>query len=145
MQLIVLAGVQGAGKSTFCQQRFWQTHIRLTLDMLKTRNREDILLHACLAAQQRVVVDNTLPTADQRARYAQLARAAGFSSSVYFFDVPIADALKRNAQRPPELQIPEIGVRGTFAKLQRPTAAEGFDEIFIVRVIDNQFQVEALQ
>jgi predicted kinase len=59
MQAILLVGLQGSGKSTFWAQRFRDTHVRLNLDMLNTRARFDVLRHACLAAKQRFVVDNT--------------------------------------------------------------------------------------
>jgi len=37
--MILLMGIQAAGKSEFCKRRFYRTHIRLNLDMLKTRHR----------------------------------------------------------------------------------------------------------
>src|SRR3712207_7912749 len=58
--------LQGSGKSTFYARRFADTHVRLNLDMLRTRHREDILLHACLAAQQPFVAANTNPTPPDR-------------------------------------------------------------------------------
>ena len=42
MQLILFTGVQASGKSTFYQQYFYHTHLRINLDMLKTRHREKI-------------------------------------------------------------------------------------------------------
>lgn len=69
MEAVVFCGVQGSGKSTFFVERFAHTHVRLNLDMLRTRSREDILLHACLAAQQPFVADNTNATRAQRQRY----------------------------------------------------------------------------
>jgi predicted kinase len=132
MEMIVFSGIQGAGKTIFFQQRFAATHVRISLDMLRSRNREDIMLFACLAAQQPVVVDNTNPTAAQRTRYAAIAKAAGFRTALYFFEAKIEEALSRNALRLPSQVVPEIGVRGTFAKLELPTPAEPFDEIFHV-------------
>jgi predicted kinase len=39
MQLVILIGIQGSGKSSFFKERFVDTHIRINLDMLKTRRR----------------------------------------------------------------------------------------------------------
>jgi predicted ABC-type ATPase len=62
MQLILFIGLQGSGKSTFYQRQFADTHVRINLDMLKTRRRERLLFDACLSAKQPAVIDNTNPT-----------------------------------------------------------------------------------
>ena len=79
MEAIVFCGIQASGKTTFYRMRFAETHVRLSMDVLKTRNRERILLDACLRARQRFVVDNTNPTRDERARYVAPALATGFA------------------------------------------------------------------
>ena len=141
MRAVVLCGIQGSGKTTFCRDRFYRTHVRLSLDLLRTRHREDVLLHACLAVQQPFVVDNTNPTVAGRAHYLRLARAAGFAVELYFFQTSVDDALRRNAGRPGE--VPELAIRGTFAKLQVPTAAEGFDRLVRVTIDDDGRFAEA--
>lgn len=143
MQMIVFCGIQGAGKSTFYRDRLWKTHIRLSMDMLKTRHREEILLHSCLAAQQAVVIDNTNATPDRRARYLRLAKAAGFRAILYYFETSVADALVRNATRPGKERVPDIAIRGTFKRFQVPTAQEGFDEMYRMSIVPSgQFTVE---
>ena len=59
MEAVILIGIQATGKSTFYKEYFYDTHVRINLDMLKTRRREDILLQACIQAKQSFVVDNT--------------------------------------------------------------------------------------
>lgn len=44
MQAIIFIGIQAPGKSTFFQQRFSPSHLRLSLNRLKTRHREQLLL-----------------------------------------------------------------------------------------------------
>jgi predicted kinase len=132
MELIVFTGIPASGKTTFYTERFLATHVRLSLDLLKTRAREDILLHACLAAQQPVVVDNTNPLASQRKRYVRLAKAAGFKAVLYFFDVPTRTAVGRNSGRQGKAKVANVAIFGTQKKLQRPTRDEGFDEMFRV-------------
>ena len=63
MQLLLFCGVQASGKSSYYKAHFADTHIRLNLDMLRTRHREALLFHACLQAKQPCVIDNTNPTA----------------------------------------------------------------------------------
>ncbi len=141
-EAVIFVGVQGAGKSTFYRERFFDTHVRINLDMLRTRHREQLLLEACLAAGQSFVVDNTNATAEHRARYVIPARQHGFRIVAYFFDVDLRDAMRRNGQRPGAKNIPAVGVAATFRKLQPPAQAEGFDEILTVHVREpNQFLV----
>ena len=52
MEAVVLIGLQGAGKSTFYRDRFFATHVRINLDMLKTRHREWRLLQTYLETRQ---------------------------------------------------------------------------------------------
>lgn len=141
-EAVIFVGVQGAGKSTFYRERFFDTHVRINLDMLRTRHRERLLLDACLAAGQSFVVDNTNPAAIDRARYVIPARQHGFRVIAYFFDVDLLDAMRRNRQRPGAKNIPAVGVTATFRKFERPTKSEGFDRIFAVTVNEpNEFVV----
>lgn len=48
MEAVIFIGLQASGKSTFYQERFFNTHVRINLDMLKTRNREKQSLQVCL-------------------------------------------------------------------------------------------------
>ena len=130
MEAVIFVGVQGSGKSTFYRERFFDTHVRINLDMLRTRQRERLLFTACLNAKQPFVIDNTNPLPADRARYIAAARAAGFSVVAYYFDVPLKDAIRRNNQRAGKHKVPVPAVAATFRKLQPPTAAEGFDAVF---------------
>jgi len=40
VEAVIFMGLQGAGKSTFYRERFFATHLRISLDMLKTRHRD---------------------------------------------------------------------------------------------------------
>jgi predicted kinase len=69
MEAIIFIGIQATGKSTFYQRHYSDTHLRINLDMLKTRHRERTLLHTCLQIKQPFVVDNTNPDREQRREY----------------------------------------------------------------------------
>ncbi|WP_244923719.1 AAA family ATPase [Enhygromyxa salina] len=129
MEAVVFVGVQGSGKSTFFARHYADTHVRLNRDMLRTGNREAVLMHACLAVGQAFVIDNTNPKRDTRARYVAAAKAAGFRTIVVVFSVPLELALARNAAREAAARVSEIAIRGTFAKLEAVTDDEGFDEV----------------
>ena len=142
VEAILLCGIQATGKSTFCKERLFSTHVRINLDMLGTRHRETLLLRACLAAGQPFVVDNTTPTRRDRAPYIAAAREAGFRVLGYYFESRIADATRRNHARDPDAQVPERGVRGTHARLELPRRDEGFDELHFVRLVAAGFEVQ---
>ncbi|MFW1950357.1 AAA family ATPase [Acinetobacter beijerinckii] len=145
MELIIFIGCQASGKSTFFKRYFSDTHIRLNMDMLKTRHRERILFKACLDAKQKCVVDNTNPSKLDRAMYIQDAKYAHFKVVAYYFDSCLDDALLRNEQREGKAKIPRVGVFSTFKKLEIPELEEGFDEIYQVSLYqENDFNVNLL-
>ena len=141
MEAVIFIGVQGSGKSTFYREKFFDTHVRINLDMLRTRQREQLLFTACLNAKQPFVIDNTNPLPADRQRYIGAARAAGFRVVAYYFDVPLKDAVRRNNQRTGKQKVPVPAIAGAFRKLQPPTAAEGFDAIFRVCISPDDFFV----
>ena len=130
MEAVVFVGIQASGKSSFYRARFFDTHLRINLDMLKTRHREQILLHACIEAKQPFVVDNTNPSVEERARYIKLARSGGFRVVGYYFSSHPKEALTWNNQRTGKARIPEKGILGTYKRLCVPTMEEGFDELY---------------
>jgi predicted kinase len=144
MEAVIFVGIQGAGKSTFYRERFFDTHVRINLDMLRTRNRERILLQACLLAQQPFVVDNTNVRAAERAVYVAPAKAAGFRVVAYYFVPDLRASIARNTARTGKQAIPVKGVIGTLKRMEAPKPEEGFDAIYEVRTLpENRFEVEA--
>jgi predicted kinase len=135
--------MQACGKSTFYKERFFDTHIRINLDMLKTRHREKVLFETCLAAKQPVVIDNTNPTPDDRQHYVEPAKVHGFRVIGYYFQSKIEDCKIRNQQRPSDQVVPLPGLLGTYSKLTQPTLAEGFDQLYYVKIgLEGKFIVE---
>ena len=50
MEAVILCGVQGAGKTTLYRDRFVETHVRVAMDLLRTRAREEAFLRLCLSS-----------------------------------------------------------------------------------------------
>lgn len=145
MQLVILMGMQACGKSTFYRENFFFTHMRISLDMLKTRHRERELVKRCLALKQRLVIDNTNPALEDRARYIEPAREHGFEVVGYFFQSNLQDALRRNRKRTGKHRIPDAGLRHTAKRLVAPTMDEGFDVLYHVRLAPaEQFIVDVI-
>ena len=134
MQAVILMGIQASGKTTFYRERFFETHVRISLDMLHTRHREWLLVNCCLSARQPFVIDNTNARTIDRARYIGPAHLAGFRVIGYYFETELNAALARNSRRPGKQAIPVKGVIGMFKRLEAPTHEEGFDELYSVRV-----------
>lgn len=133
MEAVILCGMQGSGKTTLYADRFVETHVRISLDLLRTRHREQRFLETCLEMRQPFVVDKTNETVEERRRYIAPAKAAGYRLVAYLVEVESHQALARNALRPPRRQVPIAGVLGTRKRLVLPTHAEGFDEILRAR------------
>ncbi len=74
MEAAIFIGLQATGKSTFYKEKFFKSHIKINLDMLKTTNKENILLETCIKARQPFVVDNTNATTLDRKKYIDMDR-----------------------------------------------------------------------
>ncbi|BCS52705.1 ATP-binding protein [Geobacter sp. SVR] len=134
MTAILLIGIPASGKSTFYRQHFFDSHVRISLDMLKTRHREMLLVQACLAARQPFVVDDTNATRSVRARFIGPSREAGFQVIGYCLGFDVQEALERNRQRTGAARIPDAGIRAAAARKELPTSEEGFDRLWHVRM-----------
>jgi predicted kinase len=134
VEAVIFIGLQGAGKSTFYKERFFDTHLRINLDMLKTRHREQRFLTTCVETGQRFVVDNTNLTPDEREVYIQAAREAGFRVVGYYFQSRVEDCKRRNERRPADRRVPLPGILGAAGRMKLPSLEEGFDELHYVRI-----------
>ncbi|SFS30593.1 ATP-binding protein [Marininema halotolerans] len=144
MEMIIFIGIQASGKSTFYKETFFRTHVRINLDMLRTRHRERVLIEACLHAKQPLVIDNTNPTAAEREKYLALAHQFHFSASAYFFEPDYDESIARNQQREPSERIPIPGINSTLKKLEPPTQEEGYQAIYHVKGVQQQFFVKKM-
>ena len=140
MEAVVFVGIQASGKSSFYKERFFSTHVRISLDLLRTRNRERRLLTLCLETQQPFVIDKTNPTRQERAKYIDAAKSAKYSIAGFYFRSKAEECLARNRQRTD--QVPDVGILSTAKKLELPTLEEGFDTLKYVRLTEAGFVVE---
>lgn len=129
MEAIILVGVPASGKSTYCKTNFSDTHIRINLDMLKTRHREKLLITACIAAKQSFVIDNTNVTIQERSYYIELLKNSKFKIMCHVFVLDLEDCLLTNRKR--TKPIPDVGILSKYKEFQFPTIEEGFAKIII--------------
>lgn len=142
MEAVIFCGIQASGKTTFYGQRFPKTHVRISLDDVRSRRREQALVKRCLAEGKPFVVDNTNITRAERARYIASAKAVGFRVIGYFFATDPKKAFERNRRRPVGEAIPAGGLFGTYKRLEPPTLDEGYDELHRVEIVgDDGFSI----
>lgn len=142
MEAIIFCGIQASGKTTFYKENFLKTHVRISLDMLKTKNRVQKLLEFCLDTQQAFVSDNTNVTVEDRKKYIQPSKEKGFRIIGFYFQSKISDSIERNNTREGKENIPERGILGTYKKLEIPTYSEGFDTLYYVEIHNNTFVIK---
>jgi predicted kinase len=142
MEAVILCGLQASGKTTLYRDRFLETHVRISMDLLRTRARERAFVETCLDTRMSFVVDNTNPTVAERARYVQPAREAGFTCVGYLVDVDFATARARNAARP--RVVPMVGLGDVAKRLVTPTPEEGFDALWHATAAPDGWRIEPL-
>ena len=94
MEAVLFMGIQGAGKSSYFRERFFSTHLRISMDLMKTRHREGRFLDLCLDSGMRFVVDNTNMTREERSRYILPAKASHFRVIGYYFRSSVEECLR---------------------------------------------------
>ena len=127
---VIFIGIQASGKSSYYARCYAGDYVRINLDTLKTRHRERLLFEDCLAKGCSFVVDNTDPQASDRARYIPEAKAAGYRIIGCYFPPDVAFSLEHNRLREGKARVPDAAIWATAAKLEPPTYAEGFDELY---------------
>jgi predicted kinase len=130
MDLVVLAGLQGAGKSTFFAARFAATHAHVSRDRFPSARdkaaRQRALVEAAARAGRPVVVDNTNVRRADRVALVALARALGLRPVLYWFPPDVPACLARNDRRAGRARVPPVAIHATRKRLEPPDASEGF-------------------
>ena len=136
-ELVVLVGLQGAGKSTWVAEHLAGTHVVVSKDHWPNARRREArqqrVVAELLARGASVVVDNTSASPAERAPLLALATAAGVPARAVFLDVPVEVCRARNEARAGRARVPDVGLFSTAARLTPPTAAEGFAQVLVVR------------
>jgi predicted kinase len=136
VELVVLIGLQGSGKTTFYRAFYAATHVLVSKDRLRNnrrpQRRQMQLIDEALREGRSVVVDNTNPTAEDRAPLVEAARRHGAEAVGFFFDSRLEDCLERNRRRTGRERVPDKALYIAFSRLRPPAPAEGFDRLYRV-------------
>ena len=139
MEAIILIGIQASGKSTFYKEKFFNTHLRISNDLLRTKNREKLLLKYCKETQIPFVIDNTNITKEVRRKYIDFSKNMGIPIIGYYFRTNVRQSLEWNSCRTGKECISKAGILGTYKRLELPSLEEGFNQLFYVEVLENKF------
>ncbi len=136
-ELVVMVGLQGAGKTTWVAEHLAGTHVVVSKDHWPNARRREArqrrVVAELLAAGRSVVVDNTNPSREERAALVELASEAGVPARAVWLDVPLVTCLRRNATRTGRALVPLVGVLATADRLVPPTVDEGLCAVEVVR------------
>lgn len=138
---IIFTGVPACGKTSYYKE-FFGEYVHINLDTLKTRNKEKKLLAECINARCDFVVDNTNPSPEDRARYIQPLKEAGYEIIGCYFSSPISECMERNRKREGKKRIPDKAVAAVYGKLTIPSMSEGFDRLYYVKLTKDGFFTE---
>jgi predicted kinase len=130
MEIIVFCGLQASGKTSYYVQNFLNTHARVSLDLLNTRNKEKKYLDFYLSMQQKIVVDNTNPTKAIRKKYLDAALAKKYKTICYYFKSTVDESIARNNQRQGKSKVSEVAIKSTKKQFEIPGPIERFQEIW---------------
>lgn len=136
LELVLLCGIPGSGKSTWRAVNLDATHVVVSKDRMprsaRKQVRQDRELRAALGAGRPAVLDNTNLTRADRA--AAIAIAAEFSvpCRAVVVTAPIDVALARHAARAGEARVPDGIVCQMANRWEPPSIAEGLVEVTVV-------------
>ncbi|KAB2339340.1 ATP-binding protein [Actinomadura rudentiformis] len=137
-ELAILIGLQASGKTTFYRQRLAGTHVHVSKDNFGKRSRgkqarQLRLIAEALEADRNVAVDNTNPSPEDWAPLIEIGRAHGARVVAYWFPLDVEGTMARNALRPPDIRVPDVGIYATLGRMRRPGPSSGFDRVWAVR------------
>ena len=82
--IFILIGIQASGKTTFCQEYFNNIDT-ISLDVIKTRKKEDKVIAEIINTNKNFVIDNTNTTKYEREKYINIAKDNGYKTvGIYF-------------------------------------------------------------
>lgn len=146
---VIFIGLPASGKTTFYQRRFAETHLHISKDHWPKASDKDArqadAMRAALSRGDSVVIDNTHPSAADRAPVITLAREHGARLIGYYFTATTREAIGRNRGREGKARVPDVAIFTKAKRMTMPAAEEGFDETYSVSITsDGDFMVQPM-
>ena len=131
MEVIVMVGIAGSGKTTLATLVF-PSHRRISLDEIRhDRRREDEMVEESLRQGENIIIDDTNLERKIRARHICLARRHGAQVKAVFMNLPMQKIQENNKNR--KKSSPDGALFKMKKQLKPPTMQEGFDFIQEIR------------
>jgi predicted kinase len=144
IELVILIGLPGSGKTSFHRERFAATHAHVSKDLMRNRRDKQAhqmrLVEAALGAGQSVVVDNVNAAGADRQPLIAVGRQYGARVIGYLLVTPAALCAERNRDRVGRERVPIVAIHAAAKRFEPPTHAEGFDELYRVAACDGGFE-----
>lgn len=138
--MVIMIGLQASGKSTFCKTHLTK-YKHISLDELKTRNKEKNAILSCIEKHEDFVIDNTNPSMVDRQKYFDMVKNNDYKIIGYYMRSVIAECIPRNEKRTGKAKIPNTAIASTSKKIELPSYDEGFDELYYVEIKENGFKI----
>lgn len=130
-QMIMTVGIPACGKSTYIKKHFYDTHMRVNLDMIKQGHKEHTILTSIMSTGINVVIDRTCLTANIRKQFINLALIYEYSIDVYDFEYDIEECIKRDKTR--ERKVTSHVIIMLAGQYEKPKLSEGITSITTVK------------
>jgi predicted kinase len=147
LELAILIGLPGAGKTSFVRARFVGAHAHVSRDLMRhrgdQRTRQLALIGEALAAGRPVVVDNVNGTVAERAALIDAGRRYGARVVGYRLDTSVANCLERNRERSESERVPAVAIRTAAKRFEPPSVGEGFERLVVVTAEAGRFRISS--
>jgi predicted kinase len=143
-RLIVLVGLPGSGKSKWASEQSAGVLSSDAVRALITGDAENqwanrlvfptlryLFAMRVKAGMEATILDATSLTPKERRAWVRTAESLGCEAEAVFFDTPLALCKSRNASR--SRVVPEEVMDRFAARLVRPSEAEGFTRVTVIR------------
>jgi len=138
-ELILLVGAPASGKSTFTKKHLVpKGYFHVNQDTLKTKEKCLQATKEALEEGKSVVVDNTNPSADVRAKYLSLAKKKKISTRCYHLQASPLLIEHLNLYRESQAgtkRVPRIAYNVYKSNFESPTEEEGFVEVKTINFV----------
>jgi len=132
MEVVILVGIAGSGKTTWCK-RHLPGHVRISLDdMGHDRRLEEKMTRDELEKNNSIAVDDTNLTRGIRQKHIAAAKRYGAGVRAVYFCIDIQKAQRQNVQR--EKMVPCSALYRQKKQLEVPVAEEGLDSVRVLRL-----------